>query len=498
MQVFISYASENQETANQVCSYLESHGKKCWIAPRDVPTGFNYGEEIIKGIEQSDAFVLLYDACANTSQHVLREVERAVSKSLPMVVYRLDDTEPSKAMEYFLLSTQWMDGDEDTEVSLEKLNSALTKLIKEKETDGKSPEAWVEKAIEELEVKEKAVGEKTVHSKKTGIRFAASVIVLVLLVVTVIVCVVLVTGNEKPEKTPMRTPIDTQENTEPTKDVEPTTVPDEKKQVELKTGDYVSFGKYVPGGEAAKDGEGEIEWQVVEAGESGIVLVSTRILAIRPYDCAESGKFDRDNNGEVYDRNKKDSYTPMQMQEFRGSNQWETSDLRTWLNSNGIVHYPEKVPQNAATDEYGNAYGAEAGFLTDFSVKEISLIANSGYGVYLLTIEDVVRYAEEGTLRLETTPTEAAIAADETSWYQNYKSKEDGVSDYIWATSTVVSGSACEIYYVDVYSGPDKNVFNAMYAAASGFGVRPAIRIFPKNVEWEGDGSRQEPYRIAQ
>lgn len=491
MQVFISYASENQEKANQVCDYLESHGKRCWIAPRNVQAGFVYGEEIIKGIENSDAFVLLYDAAANASQHVLREVERAVSKSLPMVVYRLERTKPSKAMEYFLLSTQWMNAEEDTEVSLEKLNSTLSKLAEEKETDGKLPDAQAEKTIEAAEAKEEAVGEKTVHNKKNGIKFATSVIVLVLLVVAVIVCVALAMGDEKPENTPTLTPDGTQESTEVP---EPTAVPDEKKEVELQTGDYVSFGKYVPGGEAAKDGEGEIEWQVVEAGENGIVLVSTRILAIRPFDCAESGKFDRDNNGEVYDWDKLFDYTPTQMEEFRGSNQWETSDLRTWLNSNGIVHYPGKVPQNAATDEYGNAYGAEAGFLTDFSVKEISLIANSGYGVYLLTAEEAIRYAGEGTLRLETTPTDAAIAADETSWYQNYK--EAGATDYIWATSTAADGSACDIYYVNITLV--EKVFNTMYAASSGFGVRPAIRIFPKNVEWEGNGSRQEPYRIAQ
>ena len=99
MQIFISYASTQKEAAERICAFLEAGGKNCWIAPRDIPVGSNYGEEIIKGIEESDAFVLVFDGAANESQHVLREVERAVSKKLPIVVLRLDDTEPSKAME---------------------------------------------------------------------------------------------------------------------------------------------------------------------------------------------------------------------------------------------------------------------------------------------------------------------------------------------------------------------------------------------------------------
>lgn len=275
---------------------------------------------------------------------------------------------------------------------------------------------------------------------------------------------------------------------------EPTEEPDTGRKAELQTGDYISFGCYAPGGKTAGEEEGEIEWQVVEAGEDGIVLVSTRILSIRPFDCAESGKFDEDNNGEIYDWDTPELYTPLQMMEFRGSNHWEGSDLCAWLNANGAVQYPGRVPQNAATDKNGNAYGEEEGFLTGFRKEEISLIANSGNGVFLLTAEQALQYAEAGTLRLETTPTDAAIAADETDWYANYKAA--GAVDYIWATATAAEGSACDIYYVNTTLA--EKVFNTMYAAAAGFGVRPALRIYPKEVVWMGDGSRENPYRMAE
>ncbi|MBQ8548235.1 MAG: toll/interleukin-1 receptor domain-containing protein, partial [Lachnospiraceae bacterium] len=387
MRIFISYASVQKEAAERVCSFLEAGGKRCWIAPRDIPAGSNYGEEILRGIENSDALVLVFDAAANESQHVLREVERAVSKKLPIVVLRLDDTEPSKAMEYFLLSIQWLDAKGMTERSFGELEKALERQLENKEEtvmpEGINPHV------------------KISLKKRLGI----------LLAVMVILAVMIGLGTVQKKRNEER-------NGTPTSAVEQ---PEEEKTVFFTVGDYVSFGSYLPGGEAAKDGNGAIEWQVAEVGSQGTLLVATRILAIRPFDCAESGYFDRGSDGTVYDRSKKDTYTEEQMREFRGSNDWETSDLRVWLNTSGVVRYQGKAPQNAATDENGNAYGTEAGFLTDFTKEEALLIEQSGNGVFLLTKEQVEKCAKEGALNPSTTPTEAAIAADETNWYLSYK-----------------------------------------------------------------------------
>ena len=480
MQIFISYASEQQEKAERVCTYLESRGKRCWIAPRDIPAGTNYGEEIIKGIEGSDGFVLLFDASANESQHVLREVERAVSRKLPMVVCRLDDTVPSKSMEYFLLSIQWLDVRKEVQHFPELLDEAFER----QPGTAKAPEDR-QKAVLPAEGKQLAGTGTSVRSRLTLV----AAVLLLLLIMLVLGMVQKAREEKKGEAVP--TPVENRDNAG--KEITASETPEADHKTELKTGDYVSFGRYMPGGEAAKAGEGEIEWQVVEAGTEGVLLVSTRILAIRPFDCAESGSFDRDSNGEVYDRNRADTYTLQQMREFRGSNRWEDSDLCAWLNAGGVVHYPGQVPQNGATDEHGNAFGAEAGFLTDFTKDEVALIERSGSGVFLLTKEQAEAYAADGSLRLETTPTEEAIAADETSWYRTYKAA--GATDYIWATATAAEESACEIYYVDISLAKEK--FGKKYAAAAGFGVRPAIRIFPENVSLEGDGSRQNPYRPA-
>lgn len=471
MRIFVSYASEQRETAERICAFLEVAGKKCWIAPRDIPAGSNYGEEIIKGIEGSDALVLVFDKAANESQHVQREVERAVSKNLPIIVYRLDDTMPSKAMEYYLLSIQWMEAKENSEQSLKELNEAL-----ERQGEATKKEAAMRAGINPHV--------KISLKKRLGILLAVATILAVM--------IGLGTVQKNRDKDRGNTPVseEKQPGEEPGQGESASDIAE--KSVSFVVGDYVSFGSYIPGGEGAKDGEGVIEWQVVDVNEEGTLLVATRILSIRPFDCAESGNFGWDGEGNFYDRTKKDTYTDVQMREFRGSNDWETSDLRAWLNANGIVSYPGKTPQNRATDENGNAYGTETGFLTDFTKEEAALITQSEKGVFLLTKEQVRKYALAGVLNPSTTPTEAAIAADETTWYRGYK--DSGATDYIWATASATEERACDIYYVNISLAED--TFATKYAAASGFGVRPAICIFTEAGSWEGDGSRQNPYRM--
>ncbi len=491
MRIFISYASARQEAAERVCAFLEAGGKSCWIAPRDIPAGSNYGEEIIKGIEGSDAFVLMFDAAANESQHVLREVERAVSKKLPILVYRLDDTVPSKAMEYFLLSIQWLDAKGLSEQSLGELEGALERQL------GVNGDEESSEKSEAMNGEEGAMGETSpeVHMPEginPHVKISLKKRLGILLAVMAILAVMIVLGTVQRKR---------DEERAKTPEVAGKQVGTEQGQpgdsvdanASFVVGDYVSFGSYTPEGVTAKDGEGAIEWQVVDVNEGGTLLVSTRILSIRSFDCAESGSFGWDNEGNFYDRAKADSYTEAQMREFRGSNDWDSSDLRAWLNANGIVSYPGKTPQNRGTDENGNAYGTETGFLTDFTKAETALVEQSGNGVFLLTKEQVREYALAGALNPYTTPTEAAIAADETTWYRGYK--DSGATDYIWATASAAEDRVCDIYYVNISLAEE--TFATKYAAASGFGVRPAICIFPEEGNWEGDGSRQNPYRFV-
>lgn len=107
--VFISYASADMKRAMEICRYLEKQGHSCWVAPRNIRSGANYGEEIIDGINRCRCFVLILSAAANASKYVQREVERAVHKAKPVFPIRIEDVLPSPALELHLAALQYVD-----------------------------------------------------------------------------------------------------------------------------------------------------------------------------------------------------------------------------------------------------------------------------------------------------------------------------------------------------------------------------------------------------
>jgi hypothetical protein len=103
--VFISYSSQNKLEAVAVCARLEGSGIRCWIAPRDILPGSEWGEAIIHGLEQSHMMVLIFSEHANGSPQVRREVERAVAKEVPIIPFRIQNTPFARSLEYGLSNT---------------------------------------------------------------------------------------------------------------------------------------------------------------------------------------------------------------------------------------------------------------------------------------------------------------------------------------------------------------------------------------------------------
>ncbi len=107
--VFISHSSKDKPTADAICAALESTNIRCWVAPRDISPGANWGESIIDGITNSKVMVVVFSSHANKSAQVMREIERAVNKGLPIIPMRIEDVLPSKSLEYFLSVPHWLD-----------------------------------------------------------------------------------------------------------------------------------------------------------------------------------------------------------------------------------------------------------------------------------------------------------------------------------------------------------------------------------------------------
>src|SRR5579864_5694532 len=107
--VFMSCSSYDRALADATCAALEAQGIRCWVAPRDVLAGTEYADGILGAITDCRAMVLIFSSHANDSPHVRREVERAVSKGKILLPFRIENVVPSRALEFCLGNTHWLD-----------------------------------------------------------------------------------------------------------------------------------------------------------------------------------------------------------------------------------------------------------------------------------------------------------------------------------------------------------------------------------------------------
>ena len=107
--VFLSYSSKDKTVADAACAMLEAKGVRCWMAPRDIMPGAEWGAAIIEAIGAARIMVLIYTASSNASPQVRREVERAVARGLHVIPFRVEDVPMSPALEYFISTPHWLD-----------------------------------------------------------------------------------------------------------------------------------------------------------------------------------------------------------------------------------------------------------------------------------------------------------------------------------------------------------------------------------------------------
>jgi TIR domain-containing protein/polyglycine hydrolase-like protein len=107
--VFVSHSVKDKAVAEAVVARLEADSVTCWIAPRDVVPGADWGESIIDAIESSRIMILIFSRNADASSQIKREVERAVNKGVYIIPFRVDDIPPTRSLEYFISTSQWMD-----------------------------------------------------------------------------------------------------------------------------------------------------------------------------------------------------------------------------------------------------------------------------------------------------------------------------------------------------------------------------------------------------
>jgi uncharacterized membrane protein YhaH (DUF805 family) len=130
VDVFISHSSKDKHWADAACAVLEQQGIRCWVAPRDIMPSEEWGEAIMRGINASRLMVVLFSGNANDSPMVRREVERAMSRSMPLLPLRIENTAPTGSLEFALSNTHWLDAfTPPFEEKLEKLAQTVKSIL---------------------------------------------------------------------------------------------------------------------------------------------------------------------------------------------------------------------------------------------------------------------------------------------------------------------------------------------------------------------------------
>ncbi|MBI9014777.1 MAG: TIR domain-containing protein [Clostridiales bacterium] len=181
--IFISYSSKDKIYADAICAALEKSKRRCWIAPRDILPGENWGEAIVDAISESKIMVIIFSANSNASQQVIREVERAVFKNIPIIPFRIQDIKPTKSMEFFLSTPHWLDAiddDKDKHIVelLETIDRILNPISQEEETTAELSEETFVSSIEDS-MSQSSDGDYKKKNKSIGIKAVFILLIII-------------------------------------------------------------------------------------------------------------------------------------------------------------------------------------------------------------------------------------------------------------------------------------------------------------------------------
>ncbi len=456
MYIFISHSSNNSAVAEDICGLIESNGHKCFLAPRDIRSGREYAEEIIDGIDRSDVMLLILSADSNSSPHVLREIERAVSKKIPVIVYKLENVQLSKSMEYFLMTHQWVSAKPGID------HSEVLRCINELAA-GNAPQTAAPQAAAPQPPEQKPAKKDKPRKSKAPLIVAIIAFSLVALIAIVLSAVVQI--------------FDSMAENGVIDDIVSEATKEEGFEIvgDMLLGEKLTFGLY--------NGE-PVQWRFINVSEDGTkaVIISEKILTMKCYDAAEGGKYNF-YDGEYYWSTPSSELDAELDRLLRGDNGWESSNIRAWLNSDKEnVTYVGQPPNQQAMSEEKNGYNTEAGFLNGFSDKELSAILTTEVTtngvvtedrVFLLSSDELI-WLEEADVSRYAIPTQKAKELDTSRWYELHMS-DYGVNDHYWWLRDA-DGSTASGVNVIPFSYAGGQVISQP-AGLEGYGVRPVMTV---------------------
>jgi serine/threonine protein kinase len=234
----------------------------------------------------------------------------------------------------------------------------------------------------------------------------------------------------------------------------------------ISAGSYIEMGTYL---------NKPILWECQAVHSKSILLVSKYILCLKSFDSADS----------IIDG---ESSTTT---DLYGSNKWEESNIRDWLNSKDTkVNFQNNKPDLDSVWKGFNPYSDEQGFLSGFTEKELNLIVEYDHDqitdkVFLLSKYELFGMWNNSNDR-QKTPTEAAVNSS------NYTNKKFAYNYTWWYWTRDARNN--DTYSVNFIDGDGS--YNSFENAANGtFGILPAIYINKAQIS-SGKGTSDDPYTV--
>ncbi|MBE5952417.1 MAG: TIR domain-containing protein [Lachnospiraceae bacterium] len=124
-KVFISYSSQNTETARKVRKTLDVNGISCWMAERSIDAGASYLKEIPKAIKECEIFLLLLSKEAQESDWISKELGMAISYKKEIIPFMIAQCELTDEYFFSLQNIQIYFAYANPEESLKELVNKL-------------------------------------------------------------------------------------------------------------------------------------------------------------------------------------------------------------------------------------------------------------------------------------------------------------------------------------------------------------------------------------
>ena len=89
--VFISYSHYDKDFVKKLCEYLEEHDIKCWMAPRDIPSGETYGGCIVRAIRETSVCLFVLSCQSGISRQCQKEIYWSLEHGKFIIPFKIDD-----------------------------------------------------------------------------------------------------------------------------------------------------------------------------------------------------------------------------------------------------------------------------------------------------------------------------------------------------------------------------------------------------------------------